>query len=148
PVLTALGNRLSQSCRENIRGIHLGGMSAEDEFWQQLTIQWFPDSIAMAGYGNSLAGMCPQLELIDGTKPAYYAHGNRLIVDVHNPDETGRGQVMFHRLDHSCLLPNMLERDVATIQNIATPVEGFHVTGILDPKPAVALKPLPAGALY
>ena len=148
PILASLGERLNLALRERIQGIHLGGMATSKSFWQQLTTEWFPNSIALSGYGNSLAGLCPQLELFQETKPVYYSHGDRLVVGVHNPDETGRGQVMFHRLDFSCLLPNMLERDCATTHNFETPVDGFQPTGIMDPQPIAQSTPTLDGALY
>lgn len=148
PVLTTLGQRLSASCRERIRGIHLGGMAASDDFWAHLTSDWFPNAVALSGYGNSLAGMCPQLELLEGRKPVYYAHGDRLVLQIHKPDETGRGAVMFHRLDRSCLLPNMVERDFATAHTLETPMKGFQMAGILAPDSTLSSTPKQAGALY
>lgn len=147
PVLTALAERLPDSTRERIRGVHLGGMAADAEFWRHLTTEWYPNSIALAGYGNSLAGMCPQLELIDGVYPVYYPHGDRLIVTVAEPLEHDEGRVLFHRLDHSSLLPNMFERDRAGVHVLEEAIPGFRKEGIINPC-SVTASPVTTGALY
>ncbi len=137
PILASLGTRLEQSLRESIAGIHLGGMAADNDFWEHLTSQWFPNAKALAGYGNSLAGMCPQLSLNLEGLPEYFSYGHRLILEVHNKQDTGRGTLCFHRLDESCFLPNVIERD--EVESIGTPpyikAKGFQPFGISNPRP-------------
>ena len=150
PILTALGQRMPQSQREVIRGIHLGGMTADTTFWEDLTTDYFPNAVAIAGYGNSLAGVCPQVGGRPRDLPDYFAHGNRLVLDIHEPDDKGVGGVMFHRLDHSCFLPNVVERDVAQLvpnDDVAIN-KGFHTTGIHDPHPPQSSKDAVQGGLY
>ncbi|MCF6285384.1 MAG: hypothetical protein L3K26_09370 [Candidatus Hydrogenedentes bacterium] len=151
PVLEVLGTRLSREVREEITGIHLGGMAASDSFWEQLTAAWFPNAVALSGYGNSLAGVCPQITpLVDGA-PVYVPHGQRLILDVMEPDERGRGRVCFHRLDRACFLPHVVEGDEAEgVGHIAAEAlnAGFHPLGIRDPRPMEQQRETRAGGLY
>ena len=137
PILEALGARLDEGIRRAVEGIHLGGVAAPKAFWERLTTDWFPNAVAMAGYGNSLAGMCPQVEWTPGVLPAYFPHGTRLLLDIVAPNDIGRGQVVFHRLDESVFLPNVLERDEAAIAQVPITIDapGFQSTGILDPRP-------------
>ena len=137
PVLTALGERLPESTRLAITGVHLGGMAGSAAFWQRLTGEWFPNAVALSGYGNSLAGMCPQVYLDPTRPPEYFPHGVRLHVDVAQPDSDGRGTVRFHRLDESCFLPMMVERDEA--ESVLPPETaaalGFTLPGLCGPCP-------------
>ena len=146
PVLTALGQRLDAGIRERITGLHLGGMAADPEFWRRLTAEWFPNAVGLSGYGNSLAGMCPQLEWNPERPPEYYPYGVRLILDTDVED--GRGRVVFHRLDESAFLPNVLERDVAERVRCEHAPEGFQHHGLLDPRPPEAVKETLQQGLY
>jgi thienamycin biosynthesis protein ThnN len=151
PVLAALGERVDRARREAIEGIHLGGIAAEPGFWKRLTGEWFPGATAMAGYGNSLAGMCPQLRLSSDSLPDYFPHGERLVLQVISPDASTRGRVCFHRLDESCFLPNVIERDEATSLDAPPPSageHGFHLPGIRDPRPAANATEARHGGLY
>jgi hypothetical protein len=135
PLLAALAERLDAKRREAIEGIHWGGVAAEPGFWPTLRPA-FPNARVMGGYGNSLAGVCPQLGEGPGGEPDYHPHGARLLLDVAEPTADGRGRVRFHRLDESALLVNVVERDVA----IALPppaaerASGFGA-GLRDPRP-------------
>jgi hypothetical protein len=146
PVLAALGARLPEATRLAITGIHLGGMAGDAEFWRRLTTAWFPNAIALSGYGNSLAGMCPQVRLDPARPPEYFPHGVRLHVEVSGGGD-GRGMVRFHRLDESCFLPMMEERDEAEAvlppENLA--VHGFVLPGLRDPRPPAARGELAEG---
>lgn len=140
PVLAALGQRLGEKVRARIRGLHLGGMAADREFWRRLSDEWFPRAAVLSGYGNSLAGMCPQLEHAPRKPPEYFPHGCRLVLEVDEPEEGTRGRLRFHRLDESCFLPNVLERDEA--EPVSPPAhvagEGFTLPGLRDPRPPSA----------
>lgn len=146
PVLSALGAALPERIRAAIRGVHLGGMAGDAEFWRLLTSEWFPNAVALSGYGNSLAGMCPQVRL-DPARPAeYFPHGARLHLGVRGP-AGARGPVFFHRLDESCFLPNMIERDEA--EALAAPdglaAQGFVSSGLRDPRPPASAGHLSEG---
>ena len=136
PVLTALGGRLAPERRASIRGIHLGGMAAAPGFWKELG-ERFPNATVLGGYGNSLAGVCPQVAPDPDAPPEYFPCGARLVLEVVAPAGSRRGRVRFHRLDLSCFLPNVLERDVA--ESVAPPpharAAAFDLAGLRDPRP-------------
>lgn len=136
PVLRALGERLAQPLREAITGIHLGGMSLDSDFRRNLTAEWFPNAVALSGYGNSLAGMCPQLKYDLDAPPEYYPYGHRLVLRVDAAEGETRGRVRFHRLDESALLLNVVERDVAEPAVHDVQAAGFQREGVRDPRPA------------
>jgi hypothetical protein len=147
PTLTALSARLSGRQRDAIRGIHYGGMSLTPETVNDFRAA-FPKAVHLAGYGNTLFGVV--MEMTDGHRLAmdYYPLGDRLRFFVVDADpanakwppricergETGR--VLFHRLDESCLLVNVLERDQA--ERIAPTPEasalGGHRDGLRNPQ--------------
>ena len=140
PVLEALGARMSPEQRERIGGIHLGGMAPEPGFWTRLAT-YFPNAVTLAGYGNSLAGVCPEVSARVGEDPVYAAHGPRLILGVHAEPGEARGPVCFHRLDRACFLPHVVEGDEAARCEVESPealAAGFHPTGIRDPRPVAA----------
>jgi hypothetical protein len=138
PVLEALGQRMATEQRERIVGIHLGGMAPEPGFWERLS-QSFPNAMTLSGYGNSLAGVCPEVAPRVGEEPVYVAHGPRLLLDVKVRPDTSRGPVCFHRLDYACFLPHVVEGDEAERSgpvSTAAVSAGFHPRGIRDPRPA------------
>jgi hypothetical protein len=124
-VLSSLTEKIDDTRRGAIRGIHLGGMAASAEFMTR-TAQMFPNAVILSGYGNTLFGMLPQLRYSKETGFDYFAHGDRLVVRLiplgkngEEPDIAAcvdygaRGRVMVHRLDEMQFLPNLLERDTA-----------------------------------
>jgi hypothetical protein len=149
PVLEALGTTLPAERREAVEGIHLGGMAVAPDFGARLA-EWFPRALCLAGYGNSLAGVCPQLRCTSGEAPEYFPHGSRLVLEIAEPAEDGRGRVRFHRLDESGFLPNVLERDeAAPAAPPADAVEaGFVELGVRDPRPPAARGDLRDAGLY
>lgn len=150
PILSSLGKELDPGIRDNIQGIHLGGMAASNEFWEQLTGEWYLNAKVMGGYGNSLFGMCPQLQYVPGEPPEYFVHGVRLVLDIDSIKDGDRGAVTFHRLDESGFLPNCLERDEGEI--VELPVEfsgtGFQSMGIRDPRPPKSQEQAAQAGLY
>jgi hypothetical protein len=155
PALAALATRLSDSQREAIHGIHYGGMSLTPETVNDFRAA-FPRAVHLAGYGNTLFGVV--MEVADAHRLAmdYYPLGERVqfqIVDW--PDEAKTpessppslceqgqsGRVLFHRLDESCLLIGVLERDQA--ERIAPSPEavalGGHADGLRNPKAPATL---------
>jgi hypothetical protein len=155
PALAALAARLSDSQREAIRGIHYGGMSLTPETVNDFRAA-FPRAVHLAGYGNTLFGVV--MEVADTHRLAmdYYPLGDRVrfhVVDwPHSEDapenwppdlrEQGQsGRVLFHRLDESCLLVGVLERDQA--ERVAPSPEaralGGHVDGLRNPQAPATL---------
>jgi hypothetical protein len=150
PVLEALGATMDPKRRERVTGIHLGGMAIAGDLLARLAREWFPNARILSGYGNSLAGVCPQLELAGDAPLDYFPHGTRLVLGVVEPRADGRGRVRFHRLDESCFLPNVLERDEA--ESIAPPGDaadaGFVGCGVREPRPPESRPELRDPALY
>ena len=132
PMLATLGDQLPCEIRECIGGIHTGGMAADQAFWTRLSGEWFPNAVVISGYGNSLAGMCPQLQHLSSEPPSYFSHGHRLVVGV-----LENGHVYFHRLDESCFLPFVIERDIASLATVpaTAAAHGFLHSGLRDPRP-------------
>jgi phenylacetate-coenzyme A ligase PaaK-like adenylate-forming protein len=149
PVLAALGARLPVEQRLRVAAVHLGGLAAEPTDEAALRHS-FPGALFLSGYGNTLLGMCPQLD--PGLEhPVYYPHGERLRIRLVRPDAPGetaldepvgpgeRGRVVASRLDDSFLLVNLLERDTAVRHppHPEGPPLGFLHEGIGDPRPLV-----------
>lgn len=152
PVVRALADELPPAARERVRGIHLGGLpvSAADQLRFRRD---FPRAVLLPGYGNSLLGVLPEVEPRPDGRPAYFALEGRLVVDVVLPGPDGepdlsrpalpgeRGRVVCHRLDESFFLPNLVERDEATVAEASPRVKklGFAPRGLLEPAPVQAL---------
>jgi hypothetical protein len=150
PALTALAERMSDKQRESIRGVHYGGLSITaaqlNRFRQQ-----FPNAVHLSGYGNTLFGVVMELTDRPRTSLDYFPRGDRVCFEmvqvpsehgetVWPPHPCGRGQtgrVLFHRLDESCLLTGVLERDEA--ERIPPSPEalalGLNADGLRDPRP-------------
>ncbi len=161
-VLESLANKIGIEKRLGIKGVHLGGMSASAEFMNKLADQ-FPDAVVLSGYGNTLFGMMPQLDYDKTNGFDYYPHGNRLVVQVVQYDESDdvqfhskcveygrRGRIVVHRLDEVQFIANMLERDTAI--RIEPPADamsdGFVLDGIRDPQPIITENRKPVIGLY
>ena len=147
PALEALARRMTNRQREAIRGVHYGGMSilpaAVNEFRAA-----FPQAVHLAGYGNTLFGVV--MEVADGPREAmdYFPLADRVRFHVADcgeddawpPRSVGRGQrgrVLFDRLDESCLLVGVAERDEATAvapSGVARALGG-RADGLRDPGP-------------
>jgi thienamycin biosynthesis protein ThnN len=159
PALAALARRLSDRQRAAIHGIHYGGMSLTAAVINAFRAA-FPHAVHLAGYGNTLFGVV--MEVADAPREAvdYFPLDDRVqlhVVDWPDPDagmapwpprpcargESGR--LLFHRLDESCLLVGVLERDQAerVAPSAAARALGGRVDGLRNPRPPVAL----AGAL-
>jgi len=161
-VLTSLAEKMQETRRAAVRGIHLGGMSASAEFMDQMA-ELFPNAVILSGYGNTLFGMMPQLHYQHDTGFDYFAYGERLVVRlVPVPDEDAelditaqveygqRGRVMVHRLDEMQFLANVLERDTAirVEPDGDAATDGFFQDGLRDPQPIVSDVLKPAIGLY
>lgn len=150
-VLDSLSEKLTSEKRNEILGIHMGGMDASRELISKLT-ESFPNAVILSGYGNTLFGMMPQLHYDSKNGFDYFPLGNRLVVQIiQETEDTSevnltktakygqRGRIVMHRLDEFQLILNMVERDTAI--RIARPenskVNGFILDGIRDPRPVV-----------
>jgi thienamycin biosynthesis protein ThnN len=144
PALAALTERLSDRQREAIHGIHYGGMSLTAETVNRFRAA-YPHAVHLAGYGNTLFGVVMEVGDTPRYNIDYFPLGERLefhIVEwpddevasaVWPPRRVERGhvgRVLFHRLDESCLLIGVVERDEA--ERIAPSEETRALGGIAD----------------
>ncbi len=151
PALAALAERLDDRQREAIHGVHYGGMSLTPEEVDRFR-QAFPQAVHLAGYGNTLFGVV--MEVADGDRAAmdYFPLDGRVQFHVVAGTNSGdgwpprecrrgeRGRLLFHRLDESCLLVGVMERDEA--ERVAPRAEalslGGGADGLRDPRPPAA----------
>jgi hypothetical protein len=162
PALGALAARLSDRQREAIRGVHYGGMSLTPEAVNDFRAA-FPRAVHLAGYGNTLFGVV--MEVADGHRLAmdYFPLGDRVRFHIVDWPEDGAaawplrlcergqsGRVLFHRLDESCLLVGMVERDEAerVVPSPDARALGGHADGLRNPRPPAALAGRLQAGLY
>jgi thienamycin biosynthesis protein ThnN len=164
PALAALTERLTDKQREAIQGIHYGGMSLTAETVNNFRAA-YPQAVHLAGYGNTLFGVV--MEVADGHRLAmdYFPLGDRLQFHVvaspkeDQPLETWpptlcksgqTGRVLFHRLDESCLLVGVIERDEAERVSISPEAlaMGGDMDGLRNPRPPAGLAPRLQMGLY
>jgi hypothetical protein len=156
PALSALILQLNDHQRETIHGIHYGGMSLNPEAVNHFRTV-FPNAVHLAGYGNTLFGVVMEIEDRHREAMDYYPLGDRVafhIVEELGTEKDGApnwppricrqgqtGRVMFHRLDESCLLVNVMERDQAEriVPSPPTRALGGHADGLRNPRPLAAL---------
>jgi thienamycin biosynthesis protein ThnN len=156
PALEALTPCLTDQQREAIHGIHYGGMSLTEEAVNRFR-DAYPNAVHLAGYGNTLFGVV--MEVADTPRQSidYFPLSERVLFEVVDwPDdeagETGNwpprrvergqsGRVLFHRLDESCLLVGVVERDEAEriAPSEAALVLGGGADGLRNPRPPVPL---------
>jgi hypothetical protein len=152
PALAALTEKLSDRQREAIHGIHYGGMSLTAEMVNDFRAA-YPHAVHLAGYGNTLFGVVMELADTPRQHIDYFPLGERMdfhIVEWSGDEETTSavwpprrvehgqvGRVLFHRLDESCLLIGVVERDEA--ERIAASAEaralGGCAEGLRNPRP-------------
>jgi hypothetical protein len=150
PALAALAEKLTDAQRDQIHGIHYGGLSMTAAMVNEFRAA-FPMAVHLAGYGNTLFGVA--MEVADRPRTAldYYPPGDRVRFQVIEWTETPgaapwpprrlprgqTGRVLFHRLDESCLLVGVLERDEA--EDVDPCREslslGWQADGLRDPRP-------------
>ena len=163
PVIAlALGERLSPSKRQKVRGMHLGGTTLTRKDYQQVR-EVYPNAVIVPGYGNTLFGVALELSPSPDNSVNYYPPGPRLILKVIPknglPDEQRisqqvafgeKGQIMFHRLDKCFFIPNMVERDEAERMppNREWEKWGFYLDGVKDPGPLSGPGSVLEGGLY
>jgi hypothetical protein len=149
PALAALTPRMSDRQRDEIHAIHYGGMSLSARTVNEFRAA-FPRAVHLAGYGNTLFGVA--MEVADGHRQSldYFPLSERVLFHVVRAGEDepltwpppaqergGTGRVLFHRLDESCLLAGVLERDQA--ERVAPSREaralGGTQDGLRNPRP-------------
>src|SRR6202030_1821910 len=88
PALSALAARMSDRDRENIRGIHYGGISLTPEAVNDFR-SMFPQAVHLAGYGNTLFGVV--METADTHRLAidYFPLGDRVRFHLVHGSEGG-----------------------------------------------------------
>lgn len=127
-VLDALSGRMSGDQRREIKGVHYGGVPIGKDTYRRFKEEYFPESVHISGYGNTLFGLCLEIEASSTYDLDYFPAGPRMVVQVVSMETGTRpshdrlselvdygepGQVVFHRLDESFFIPNMFERDKA-----------------------------------
>jgi thienamycin biosynthesis protein ThnN len=157
PVIERLASKLEDNLRERIRGVHYGGMSLSSQLYRKLKTELFPNAVHISGYGNTLFGVCLEVESNEHGDLNYFSPGPRLILRIvprcdgsteeqekqQRLEQTvnygERGQVVFHRLDESFLIINMFERDEAKrIPSSPKAQElGLFLDGVGDPLPMI-----------
>jgi len=150
PVVESLAETLSDAERREIRAVHYGGMALDRAVLARLQGEAFPEALHLSGYGNTLMGCCLELNVEHGRAPAYFAHGDRLHVDLRpQPDDDADGRVCLSRFDDAFLIVNLLERDAASwIEAPADAPRGFARRGLLDPRPPRAAADTLTKGLY
>ncbi len=150
PVLAALALRMSDQKRMAVKGVHYGGISIGKEALKRFKEENFPNAVHISGYGNTLFGLCLEIEASSVYDLDYFPLGHRMVVQVVEMDDgnvpsIGRlskvvdygteGQVVFHRLDESFFIPYMFERDKAVrIPPTPTAIEyGIAQDGVRNP---------------
>lgn len=151
PVLERLGMLLDASARAMVRGLHLGGMPIDTELKAALHRR-FPHAVLMAGYGNTLLGMLPEIGGSTGGHLDYFPWGNRLHFHCQSTEDpsprrdhsreapgppVAPGQLCCSRFDEGFLLVNLRERDCAEPiePNARMRALGFNRPGIRNPQP-------------
>jgi thienamycin biosynthesis protein ThnN len=132
PVMLArLAQDMTATQRARIRGVHYGGMRVEADLLASAQDDWFPNAVHLAGYGNSLFGVCMELGGSSDRTLRYYPFGPRHQIRV---DEAGR--VWMSRLDETVLIANLPERDCTSASSPPNHIAelGFH-DGVEDPGP-------------
>jgi len=150
PVLEALAVKMSAERRSTIKGVHYGGISISRDEYKRFKEEYFPGAVHISGYGNTLFGLCLEIEESPTYDLDYYPPGPRMIIQVVSTangnmpacerlsdvvDYGEEGQVVFHRLDESFFIPNMFERDKA-VRIAPTPIAteyGIKQDGVRNP---------------
>jgi thienamycin biosynthesis protein ThnN len=141
-VLARLSERMTPAQRERIRGVHYGGMRVEPDLLRSAQTEWFPNAVHLAGYGNSLFGVCMEFGGPPDRTLKYYPYGPRHVVRVAED-----GRVHMSRLDPTVLIANLPERDTAAAANPPAQGPSGFGPGVEDPKP-IACPTADAAGIY
>lgn len=150
-VLKELASQMSETDRLKIKGVHYGGIAIDKDEFKEFKESWFSDAVHISGYGNTLFGLCLEIESSLEYDLDYFPPGPRMIpqvVSIANGLKTSRerlsqivdygetGQIVFHRLDESFFIPNMFERDqgirIAPTENVKA--LGLNIDGVRNPE--------------
>jgi thienamycin biosynthesis protein ThnN len=127
PLLVELARIMTPAQKEQIRGIHTGGMNLDPQTALELQGH-FRGAVILPGYGNSLFGVTfpmikdeqQQADVFQTGDPALWLQLAPIPEDEHAPQDLTccvaageRGRVILHRLDASFLILNLPERDTA-----------------------------------
>ncbi len=129
-VLARLAERMSDAQRERVRGVHYGGMRVEPALLRAAQAEWFPHAVHLAGYGNSLFGVCMEFGGPSDRSLCYYPYGCRHLVRVADD-----GRVWMSRLDPTVLIANLPERDAAQALPPPSETDPMFGPGVRDPHP-------------
>lgn len=142
PLLEGLAERMSHVARKRIKGIHIGGMSMSAEQYRRFSEELFPGVAIIPGYGNTLFGLCMEVERNTDYHIDYFSPGPRYLLRVCREDGSTvdygeEGRVVCTRLDESFLIVNFSERDraVRIPPSEAAKSLGLHLDGVRDPRP-------------
>jgi hypothetical protein len=130
-MIEELATVMTDAQRHAIRGVHYGGMRVDPKLLITAQTQWFPRAVHLAGYGNSLFGVCMEAGGPPDRVLRYFPHGLRHQVRVASDK-----RVWMHRLDPTVLIINLEERDVGVLARPPFELQqlGFGV-GVEDPAP-------------
>lgn len=154
-VLVRLAKTMAMQQREVVCGIHFGGMTLERSTFQEIE-EAFPNAVMIAGYGNTLFGMCPEFMGDPDLPLEYFPVGNRLILQtvptgsemkpaekLFHPCDVGEvGQLVCSRLDESFMIINLFERDQGELVEPPAALRkyGIVTNGLRNPGPPLAEK--------
>lgn len=164
-VLKELAAMMDRSDKVKIRGVHYGGISIDKEDFKGFKEDDFPNAVHLAGYGNTLFGLCLEVEESTEFDLDYFPPGPRMIPQVVSirdglEPSTGRlsdivgygeeGQVVLHRLDEGFFIPNMFERDraVRIAPTGKTRSMGINLDGVRNPAPLSGISKAVKVGLY
>jgi hypothetical protein len=153
PALAALTEHLSDRQREAIQGVHYGGMSLTTEVVNGFRGA-YANAVHLAGYGNTLFGVLMEVTDCHRQSIDYFPLEDRVLFHIVDwskdagqewpparlpPGQPGR--VLFHRLDESCLLAGVVERDQAecVAANLVARSLGCTQDGLRNPQPPPSL---------
>lgn len=153
PLLVRLAEKMTALQRSSIRGIHYGGVTVDKDLLKRFKNEYFTEAVHIAGYGNTLFGLCMEIEASPDYDLDYFPPGPRMVLQVVSTengvfrdayrlnrvvDYGERGQVVCHRIDESFFIPNMFERDEAiriaatrTVQSLGVFQDGIRNPSIL-----------------
>lgn len=130
--------------RDRIRGVHYGGMRLAPDILQRAQSEWFPNAVHLAGYGNSLFGVCMESGGDASRTMRYFPHGLR-----HQLRVATDGRVWMHRLDRTALIVNFAERDIGRPVSPSLEFAGMGFSeGVEDPGPPEELSRMVEAGIY
>ncbi|OHB97857.1 MAG: hypothetical protein A2Z58_04025, partial [Planctomycetes bacterium RIFCSPHIGHO2_12_42_15] len=82
PLLIKLAEEMNVDQRMQIKGVHYGGVALDKEHLKRFKKELFPNAVHIAGYGNTLFGLCLEVEASPHYDLDYYPLGPRMIIQV------------------------------------------------------------------